>query len=213
MSTTQGLEQESRYDILQNREGDILIIINSRQGGPENPRFIYDGGATALLYRTKEMAVVFNNIADATWRANFEVLSRNFDLIFINIGINDLRRRKDSNLQLDFSEGVRVMYWNRLLDIATKTNATIVVTDLLPVVEERYTEQASLIRCNSDVEKYNEIIENICKQRNILFFSRYDKWIKRDLQNLYKDATHPNATGHQIIAEEIYEYIKNKNFI
>ena len=72
------------------------------------------------------------------------------------------------------------MYWNRLLDIATKTNATIVVTDLLPVVEERYTEQASLIRCNSDVEKYNEIIENICKQRNILFFSRYDKWIKRD---------------------------------
>ena len=105
------------------------------------------------------------------------------------------------------------MYWNRLLDIATKTNATIVVTDLLPVVEERYTEQASLIRCNDDVKKYNEIIENICKQRNILFFKRYDKWIKRDLQNLYKDATHPNATGHQIIAEEIYEYIKNKNFI
>ena len=64
MSTSQELEQESRYDILQNREGDILIIIHSRAGGPENPRFVYDGGATALLYRTKEMAVVFNNIAD-----------------------------------------------------------------------------------------------------------------------------------------------------
>lgn len=164
-------------------------------------------------YVFNNMSYSGDNTADATCRANFEVLSRNFDLIFINIGINDLRRRKDSNLQLDFSEGVRIMYWNRLLDIVTKTNATIIVTDLLPVVEDRYSEQASLIRRNDDVKKYNEIIENICKQRNILFFKRYDKWLKRDLQNLYKDATHPNAMGHQIIAEEIYEYMKNKNLV
>ena len=63
MSTANELEQESRYDILQNKEGEILIIINSRKGTPENPRFIYDGGKTALLYRTKEMAVVFKDIA------------------------------------------------------------------------------------------------------------------------------------------------------
>ena len=63
MSTNE-LEQESRYDILQNKMGEILIIINSRAGGPENPRFIYDGGATALLYRTKDMAVVFRGVAE-----------------------------------------------------------------------------------------------------------------------------------------------------
>ncbi len=63
MSTNE-LEQESRYDILQNKKGEILIIINSRAGGPENPRFIYDGGATALLYRTKDMAVVFRGVAE-----------------------------------------------------------------------------------------------------------------------------------------------------
>lgn len=63
MSTGQELEQESRYDILQNEEGEILIIINSRAGGPENPRFVYDGGETALLYRTKDSAVVFKDIA------------------------------------------------------------------------------------------------------------------------------------------------------
>jgi hypothetical protein len=61
--STNKLEQESRYDILQNKEGEILIIINSREGGPEEPRFVYDGGKTALLYRTKEMAVVFKDIA------------------------------------------------------------------------------------------------------------------------------------------------------
>lgn len=63
MSTSQELDQESRYDILQNEAGEILIIINSRSGGPENPRFVYDGGDTALLYRTKERAVVFKGIA------------------------------------------------------------------------------------------------------------------------------------------------------
>lgn len=66
MSTTQKLEQESRFDILQNEEGEILIIIDSFPGGPENPRFVYDGGTTALLYRTKENTVVFKDIpADA----------------------------------------------------------------------------------------------------------------------------------------------------
>lgn len=62
MSTEQGIKQENRFDILQNEEGKILIIINAYAGGPENPRFVYDGGNTALLYRTKDSAVVFNDI-------------------------------------------------------------------------------------------------------------------------------------------------------
>lgn len=153
------------------------------------------------------------NIADATNRSFFEIPSKQFDLIIVNIGINDIRRRKDSNLQTDFSEGARIMYWNKLLDLLSKTDATVVVTDLTPVIEERYTEKASLIRNNSDVTTYNSIIKNICKQKNILFFNRFDNWIKRDLKVLYKDATHPNATGHQIMAEEIYTYLKNNNLI
>jgi len=164
-------------------------------------------------YVFSNMSYSGDNIADATNRANFEVLSRRFDLILVNVGINDLRRRKNSNLQIDFSEGARAMYWNRLLDILTLANTSIVVMDLLPVIEDRYNEQASLIRRNSDVEKYNEIIKNICVQRNILFFSRYDKWIRRDLNSLYKDATHPNSNGHQIIAEETYKYMQNNNLI
>ena len=164
-------------------------------------------------YVFNNMSQSGDNIADATNRANFEVLSRQFDLIIVNIGINDLRRRKDSKLQLDFSEGTRIMYWNRLLDILTKTEATIVVTDLTPVIESRYTEQASLVRYNSDVERYNEIIKDICQKRNIFFFARYNQWISRNLEELYKDATHPNAKGHQIMAEEVYNYLQKENLL
>lgn len=55
-------EQEGKYDILQNAAGEILIIIKYHQGGPENPRFVYDGGAKALLYRSRESAVMLDAI-------------------------------------------------------------------------------------------------------------------------------------------------------
>ena len=161
-------------------------------------------------YVFNNMAQSGDNIADATNRAIYEVLSRQFDLIIVNIGINDLRRRKNSDLQLDFSEGARIMYWNKLLDILAKTGAKIVVMDLVTVIESIYSEQASLVRYNSDVERYNEIIKTICQDRNVFFFSRYEDWKSRDLEKLYKDATHPNAVGHQMMAEEIYRFLQTK---
>ena len=164
-------------------------------------------------YLFNNMSQSGDNIADTTNRAIAEILSRQFDLIIVNTGINDLRRRKNSDLQLDFSEGVRIMYWNKLLDILSLTKAQVVVLDLMPIVENRYTEQASLIRYNLDVERYNDIIKEICKDRNINFFARYDKWKDRDLNKLYKDATHPNSIGHQIIAEEVYGYLQENKLL
>lgn len=164
-------------------------------------------------YVFNNMSQSGDNIADATHRALSEALSRHFDLILVNVGINDLRRRKDSDLQLDFSEGARKMYWNQLLDALALSKAKVVVLDLTPVIEEKYTAQASLVRYNSDVERYNEIIKEICKSRHISFFSRYDLWKNRNLNEFYKDATHPNALGHQIMADEIYDYLSSHNLI
>lgn len=56
--------KKSRYDILQNDKGQIMMIIQHRNGGPENPLFVYDGSENALLYRCKENAVYFNDIAE-----------------------------------------------------------------------------------------------------------------------------------------------------
>lgn len=164
-------------------------------------------------YLFNNMSQSGDNIADTTNRAIFEVLSRHFDLILVNTGINDLRRRKNNDLQPDLSEGARIMYWNKLFDILALTKAKIVVLDLIPVIENRYTEQASLIRYNSDVERYNQIIKEICNQKNINFFARYDKWKNRNLDILYKDATHPNSKGHQIMAEEVYDYLEQNKVL
>lgn len=59
-----GTPQAGRYDILQNAAGEILIIIKYHEGGPENPRLVYDGGDAALLYRSRESAVLLESIND-----------------------------------------------------------------------------------------------------------------------------------------------------
>ncbi|MBQ9271168.1 MAG: SGNH/GDSL hydrolase family protein [Alphaproteobacteria bacterium] len=164
-------------------------------------------------YVFNNMSQAGDNTADAYHRAISEVGSRHFDLIIVNVGINDLRRRINSEMQLDFSEGARIMYWRKMLEFLRTTGAKIVVADLLPVVETKYTEDASLIRYNSDVERYNEIIKDICAEYNVLFFARCDKWKARDLDNLYQDATHPNAIGHQILAEEIFAFLQEHKLL
>lgn len=63
MSDTKNSQQAGRYDMLQNAAGEILIIIEYRESGPENPRLVYDGGEQALLYRSRESAFMLNSIA------------------------------------------------------------------------------------------------------------------------------------------------------
>ncbi len=164
-------------------------------------------------YVFNNMSQSGDNIADAYHRAIYEVSSRHLELIIVNIGINDLRRRKDSDLQLDFSEGARLMYWRKLLSFLLSTGAKIVVMDLLPVVEDKYTEDASLLRHNSDVERYNEIIKSVCDEYKIPFMARYDMWKKRNLPELYQDATHPNARGHQLMSEEIFAFLQDNSLL
>ncbi len=55
-------EAEGKYDILQNNKGEILVAIKSREGGPEDARLVFDGGKHAVLYRSREYAIVLNNI-------------------------------------------------------------------------------------------------------------------------------------------------------
>lgn len=81
-------EQEGKYDILQNAAGEILIIIKYHQGGPENPRFVYDGGSSALLYRSRESAIMLDNIND---KARMPLKSVN-ELLIIEVEDDDVAR-------------------------------------------------------------------------------------------------------------------------
>lgn len=64
MSANNTNGSKGRYSIFQNSKGDIMIMINSQNTGPENPWLFYDGGATALLYRSPDSAVAVKSIAE-----------------------------------------------------------------------------------------------------------------------------------------------------
>ena len=81
-------EQEGKYDILQNAAGEILIIIKYHQGGPENPRFVYDGGSSALLYRSRESAIMLDNINE---KARMPLKSVS-ELLIVEIEDDDVAR-------------------------------------------------------------------------------------------------------------------------
>lgn len=61
-SAAEEVGTEGRYDILKNKDEEILIIINYRKSEPENPRLVYDGEDSALLYRNAKSAVLLDGI-------------------------------------------------------------------------------------------------------------------------------------------------------
>lgn len=74
MAQSKTSQSKSRYEILQNAQGEILIIMAHRAGGPENPLFVYDGSQYALLYRSHESTVYFDDIAQGA-RASLKAIT------------------------------------------------------------------------------------------------------------------------------------------
>ena len=52
------------YQILQDHDGDLVLILNPQPTDPKEPIFIYDGGDTALLFRDWDSNVRLNNISE-----------------------------------------------------------------------------------------------------------------------------------------------------
>lgn len=52
------IEEETKYNILKNISGDLMILMRARMDDAVQPQIVYDGGEHALLYRTKQNTVV-----------------------------------------------------------------------------------------------------------------------------------------------------------
>lgn len=156
-------------------------------------------------YYFENRACAGDNVADAYNRLLVNPLSDNYDTIILSLGTNDIRRRQNNAYQLDFSDDASLFYWQKIIEEVKKHTARILITDLLPVIENRYHNKATLYRKNSDVIHYNQLLKTFAQEENLLFFERFLLWEKRDLESLYADAIHPNSLGHQLIAQELFE--------
>ena len=88
MALSNEVGKKGRYTILQNGKGEIMIMMDSRSGGPENPRFIYDGSSTALLYRSQGSTVAFRDIDEGA-RAPLKAVN---EVLVVEIENDDVER-------------------------------------------------------------------------------------------------------------------------
>ena len=56
------IDENDRFDILKNENGELFIIIGLKKGEPDNPRFVIDKSGKALLYRSRESAIWLEQI-------------------------------------------------------------------------------------------------------------------------------------------------------
>ena len=59
------MEREVNFNILKNGEGNLMLLVHARMGGVSDSKVVYDGGQTALLYRTDKDVVALDFIHPA----------------------------------------------------------------------------------------------------------------------------------------------------
>jgi lysophospholipase L1-like esterase len=158
------------------------------------------------------MAYDGDRICDALHRFASEGCSREIDILLIAIGGNDLARGPDPDSPMYLSSAASFEYWNRLLILVKKHVEKIIVFDVLPMLMDENHHKgwfdAPMYSYNSDRIAYNDQVAKICESYGIPFIRRYDKWKKLDLSEHYVDSSHPNAKGHQLIADQIFEELE-----
>lgn len=58
--------ERSDYSIVENDDGDMILIIHAHDDEPENARFIYDGTDCALLYRSMVSTRLLRGVTEET---------------------------------------------------------------------------------------------------------------------------------------------------
>lgn len=161
----------------------------------------------------------FNNLAmsgdrtiDALHRVCGEVLSREPDMLLIAVGTNDLIRLGTLDAPTDQSEGARREMWSRLLKVATHNVKRVAVVGILPVIESRYPttgydEHTHMWKRVSDIEAYNAMIHSLCQTAGVPWIDAVAAWRGHDIATVVVDAAHPNATGHELLAQYMFNQL------
>lgn len=165
----------------------------------------------------------FNNLAmdgdrsfDVMHRLQSEGLARDTGIIIIAVGINDLIRWHQPDGPLDMSEPLRDEVWDKILATAKRLAPKVLVQSILPIDESRFPQEGAggrkLYHRNADVAVYNKLIAAKCIQRDIMFADYTDR-LGKDWHTQMYDASHPNAQGHQKVAELTFAEFKSLGWL
>ncbi len=176
-----------------------------------------------LSYNTRSFGISGDTVFDAWHNLIGQVTHNNPDILIIKIGVNDVCIREGIEPEsFQISRADRLGKWvNILSHVKAKGYKTLVVAPLpieADVIRfEPWGEDAKLGQTGfryeqSAIKTYGEDLKKLCDEHDIPFLSLYDEWLNQDLPSLFIDGLHPNAKGHQLLAEQVYKKFKEIGF-
>lgn len=166
------------------------------------------------------MGIGGNTTVDLLKRFKFETEQRfksNNDLYFIfSVGVNDLAFITGENKQIvpldDFNVNL-----TKLVAEAREFSNNIIFLTILPVVENltNSINVKGVTREIKDIEIYNRSIRDICHEENLDVIDVYTTFDNiANYKNFFaSDGLHPNALGHKMILNAVFDYFNKKEIL
>ncbi len=142
-------------------------------------------------------AIGGENSSQGEIRFESDVLVYKPDVLFIDYALNDrgigLEKSKDA--------------WEEMIRKALKEELKVIL--ITPSPDQR----VDILEANNELEKHAEQIKNLAEQNGIGLSDSYllfkDRVRKGDSLSLYmSQVNHPNKNGHQLIADELFQFFK-----
>ena len=167
-------------------------------------------------YGFNNMAQDGDRIFDIFHRLHAEAMTRDFDVLLIACGGNDIIRWGSPDAPTDLSPGLREEMWQKVLDGAVKAFSRVLVIGLLPEDEGAYPQEGAFGRMlyakNADREEYNAMMEAMCEKHGARFL-HIEAFRRMDFASLFADACHPNARGHAVYAEAVFAELQKLGWV
>jgi len=157
-----------------------------------------------------------NTVSHLLTRVHDDVIEHEADIILILIGINDAVRIMDgaSSLCLEPQE-FGLAYAELVQEIrANQPLSEIVLMSPFFLSRGNYQANSYRLRLIDMVKKYEMEVEKVAENFETLFIRLSDYFYKiidyKPSSILSGDRIHPNGAGHMVIADAIYECLRNK---
>ena len=140
-----------------------------------------------------------NKTEDLISRIN-DVTSKNPDLVFLLIGINDIWHLYDQNIVPNIKEIINRI--DLIINTLKNHNSKVVLlTPFLFPTDEHFSGLMPLFN------KLTEALHAYIKKSGIEYIDTYSLMKKNNLLSLTKDSIHPTIYGHGILAQAVFEYL------
>ena len=161
------------------------------------------------FYSLNNFSISGDTLGDAWHNLCRNCIHRQTDHLIIYIGANDIRRKSSTDNEMATSQEMREQYWDQIIDLANRLPQKISVFGVLPVDESKGAyecEDGTWFWRNEDARDYNSFIQQRLNSTEIQFIDWFDDFANADsLSSMMEDIVHPNAKGHQRMADIAYK--------